>query len=131
MAALRRFGQATFQNRPLFSSILKQCDVKTGTLQKSYFSNIFKQITTKHSYVLRRKWKVLACVIGTGTVGALLLSEKQKYILNAEFPGQSIAPTKQVLLSVATAMLAVVYTDHENTVLARKFGLNQTLKNYM
>ena len=62
---------------------------------------------------------------------AFILSEKQKYILNAEFPGQSIAPTKQVLLSIATAMLALVYTNDENTVLARKFGLNQTLKNYM
>lgn len=38
----------------------------------------------------------MACVIGTGSLGTALLYDKQKYVVNADFPGQSIAPTKQI-----------------------------------
>lgn len=99
MAALRRFSQGVLQNGQIFLNATKQCNFYAGVIPKTHFSTILKNVHTKHSSILRRKWKVLACVIGTGTLGTALLFDKQKYVLKADFPGQYIAPTKQVFSS--------------------------------
>lgn len=111
MAALRRVSQGVLQNVQIFLNATKQCNVYAGVIPKTHFSTFLKNVYTKHSSILRRKWKVLACVIGTGSLGTALLYDKQKYVVNADFPGQSIAPTKQVISKDQRSYIVLLYIN--------------------
>lgn len=111
MTALRRVSQGVLQNGQIFLNATKQCNVYAGVIPKTHFSTFLKNVYTKHSSILRRKWKVLACVIGTGSLGTALLFDKQKYVVNADFPGQSIAPTKQVFSKDQKSYIVLLYIN--------------------
>lgn len=57
-----------------------------------------KNVYIKYSLILRRKWKVLVCVIGIGSLGIVFLYDKQKYVVNVDFLGKFIVLIKQVIL---------------------------------
>lgn len=130
MAALRRVSQGVLQNGQIFLNATKQCNVYAGVIPKTHFSTFLKNVYTKHSSILRRKWKVLACVIGTGSLGTALLYDKQKYVVNADFPGQSIAPTKQVISKDQKSYIVLLYTifNRGNSSWARKFRLGVRIR---
>lgn len=131
MAALRRVSQGVLQNGQIFLNATKQCNVYAGVIPKTHFSTFLKNVYTKHSSILRRKWKVLACVIGTGSLGTALLYDKQKYVVNADFPGQSIAPTKQVISKDQKSYIVLLYINQYltgNSSWARKFRLGVRIR---
>lgn len=131
MAALRRVSQGVLQNGQIFLNATKQCNVYAGVIPKTHFSTFLKNVYTKHSSILRRKWKVLACVIGTGSLGTALLFDKQKYVVNADFPGQSIAPTKQVFSKDQKSYIVLLYKsifNRGNSSWARKFRLGVRIR---
>lgn len=131
MAALRRVSQGVLQNVQIFLNATKQCNVYAGVIPKTHFSTFLKNVYTKHSSILRRKWKVLACVIGTGSLGTALLYDKQKYVVNADFPGQSIAPTKQVFSKDQKSYIVLLYKsifNRGNSSWARKFRLGVRIR---
>lgn len=131
MAALKRVSQGVLQNGQIFLNATKQCNVYAGVIPKTHFSTFLKNVYTKHSSILRRKWKVLACVIGTGSLGTALLFDKQKYVVNADFPGQSIAPTKQVFSKDQKSYIVLLYKsifNRGNSSWARKFRLGVRIR---